>query len=72
MGRRGGDVETGGEAVWHREAVEMASAEQVVPYPHVADKKGRDAFGLNNPSPKPDHIPQRSSTRKIKPHYLWL
>ena len=65
-------METGGEAVWHREAVEMASAEQVVPHTHVADKTGRDAFRLSNPNPKLDHTPQRSSTGKIKPHYLWL
>ena len=32
----------------------------------------RATSGMKDPSPRPDHTAQGSSTRKIKPHNLWL
>ena len=33
---------------------------------------GRDTLGASDPSLRPDHTAQGSSTGKIDPHYHWL
>ena len=35
-------------------------------------KIGRDAMGVSDPSPRPDHTAQGSSTGNVNPHNFWL
>ena len=67
-GRRVGALEMGGETVWYGEARRNG-------WFHIHlwwIKIGRDSLGAMDPSPRPDHTAQDSSTGKINPQYLWL
>ena len=68
-GRRDGVTETGGDMVWHGEAV---AVEKAIPHSCVVDKNEEEYLGSKQSSPRPDLTAQVSCAGKIKPQNLWL
>ena len=73
MGRRGGEVEIGGEAwrsrVVHR-GMEMGTGGPTSTCSR--QKNGRETLGVRDPSPSPNHPAQGPGMRKISAHDFWL
>ena len=68
MGRRGRDKETGREVRRCSVVREAVAADWMVPHSHMVDKNWEGYLGSEGAQPRPDHIAQFSSARKINPH----